>query len=101
MKLLVTALLITLTFSNTFASGMSRLHYAISEAVGEEFHGGGSVIDLYDIIDSVEITGQVDGISGCDIVYEGKALVKKESVEFDACINIAEGFDFTIAISEK
>jgi hypothetical protein len=101
MKLLVTALLMTLTLSNVFGSGMSRLNYAISEAVGEEFYGGSSVIELYDIIDSVEITGQADDANGCDIVYEGAAMVKKEEVLFDACINIEEGFNFTVAISEK
>ena len=101
MKLLLTALLLTLTLTNTFAGGMSRLSYAISEAVGEEFYGGNGVIALYDIIDSVEIVGEADKANGCDIVYEGKATVNKEVVFFDACINVEDSYNFTVAISEK
>lgn len=100
MKINVLMLLGLLTMT-TQAGFFSDLDAEIREAAVQEFATSENFLEKEAIYASVEITGEGAATSACDMVYQGFAIVKYETVYFDVCVDIEGRRDFDIALSER
>ena len=83
------------------AGVFSGIDLAVREAAEYEFATSESALDRANLFDSVVLTNEIENVAGCDMVWQGKVIVKSELVYFDACIVINSRYDIDVALSER